>query len=114
MKVTTSALKVHQNAVKISNTTSSERSVLIQERSLKKTSITNAINKPTTRATTAASEIAATPNQIASNEIDLNAPQSISYVADRKFTMVPKTAKTHTSPDLTNDKPVDKPITKSS
>lgn len=66
---------------------------------MKKASVTNAMNKP------ASADHAATPNQNAANEIDLTAPQSIAIVAGRKFIMVPKTAKTHTSPDLANDKP---------
>lgn len=99
--------KVHQNEMKISKPISTEQSLLIQDRSLKKVAMTmtNVINKPTAAATANAhSDNAATPNQIATNEIDLTAPQSIAYVGGRKFIMVPKAAKIHTSPDLANDK----------
>lgn len=102
---TTPTPKFHQNEAKISNTISTEQSLLIQNRSMKKASVTNAINKPTIAASAGAhTDHATTPNQTSANEIDLTAPQSIAYVAGRKFIMVPKAAKTHTSPDLANDK----------
>lgn len=105
MTAATSIPKHHQNDAKISNTTSTEQSLLIQNRSIKKPSATNAINKPSVAASAGAhTDHAATPNQTTANDIDLTAPQSIAYVAGRKFIMVPKTAKTHTSSDLTNDK----------
>lgn len=95
--ISTPTPKAHQNEAKISNSVSSEQSLLIQNRSMKKASVTNALNM--------SADHGATPNQNAANDIDLTAPQSIAYVAGRKYIMVPKTAKTHSSPDLANDKP---------
>lgn len=107
--VTPPSSKVHQNETKIPNAISSEQSLLIPDRSMKKVTLTNAINKPTAAArANAHSDNAATRNQATTNEIDLTAPQSIAYVAGRKFIMVPKTAKIHTSPDLANDKSISK------
>lgn len=100
--------KLHQNEARVSNTT--EQSLLIQNRSMKKPSIANALNKPTSAAASANAHTdrAATPHQTPTNEIDLTAPQSIAFVAGRKFIMVPKTAKAHASPDLANEKTVTK------
>lgn len=64
---------------------------------MKKTTANHLLNKSTTSANVP------TPNK-ASNEIDPSAPQSIAYVAGRKFIMVPKTGKTQTSPDSVNGK----------
>lgn len=104
-----SILKPHPNEAKVPNTT--EHSLLIQNRSIKKASIvTNALSKPmnATASANAHTDTAAAPTQTATNDIDLTAPQSIAYVAGRKFIMVPKTAKAHTSPDLANEKSVAK------
>lgn len=103
--------KPHQNDVKIPNT-SEQQSLLIQNRSVKKAPMTSTINKPASVNAAAPvnthTEKTAAPNQPATNEIDLTAPQSVAYVAGRKFIMVRKMAKTQTSPNQINEKPITK------
>lgn len=98
--------KDQPNDEKIVHTNSSEQLQATQNRSAKKVPMTNSINKSTT-ATPSNASTAAALNKV-SNEIDPSAPQSIAYVAGRKFIMVPKTGKSQTSPDSVNGKQIAK------
>lgn len=98
--------KDQQHDETILNTNSSEQILATQNRSTKKVPMTNSIIKSaaTTPTNVRSDASAAVTQNSASNEIDPSAPQSIAYVAGRKFIMVPKTGKTQTSPDSINGK----------
>lgn len=98
--------KDQPNDGKLVHANSSEQLQATPNRSTKKVPMTNSINKSATATPTnirSDASTAATPNK-ASNEIDPSAPQSIAYVAGRKFIMVPKTGKAQISPDSINGK----------